>query len=156
MPKKAQEEMVGFGLIIIIVTVILLVLLGFSLKNSQKEIGESYEVNSFIQAFLQYTSDCKDNLGYLSTRKLITNCYDQKKCLDGRKTCDVLNSTLKEIIEESWKVEGERPVKGYKLEIKSNEKEILLIEKGNITKNYKGSMQPLGKKNIDIFFTVYY
>ncbi|GAG23113.1 unnamed protein product, partial [marine sediment metagenome] len=35
--KKAQEEMLGFGLIIIIVLVIMMVFLGFSLRNSEKQ-----------------------------------------------------------------------------------------------------------------------
>ena len=156
--NKAQEEMVGFALIIIIVAVILLVFIGFSLRNSQKENVESYEIDSFIQAFLQYTTDCKDldNLKYRSVQNLIADCSDNEKCFNGRETCDVLNSTLKGIVEESWKVVGDRPVKGYELEIKSDETEILLIKKGNVTKNYKSSMQPLGKKDIDIFFTAYY
>ena len=62
--KKAQEEMVGFALIIILVAVILLIFLGFSLRDQEKETIESYEVESFIQSFLQYTSDCRDNLEF--------------------------------------------------------------------------------------------
>ncbi len=46
--KKAQEELVGFALIIIIVAVILLFLIVFSLRSNEKEAVESYEVNSFI------------------------------------------------------------------------------------------------------------
>ena len=155
---RGQEEMVGFALIIIIVAVILLIFIGFSLRNPQKENVESYEVDSFIQAFLQYTTDCKDlnNLQYRLVQNLIADCSDNEKCFDERDTCDVLNSTLKGIVEESWKVVGDWPVKGYELEIKSDEAVILLIKKGNVTKNYKSSMQPLGKKDINILFTAYY
>lgn len=156
--KKAQEEMVGFALIIIVVAVILLIFLGFALRKQQKEIVESYEVESFIQAFLQYTTDCRDNLEYLSIQKLIFDCYGGEMCLDGRSACDALNSTLKEILEESWKVEGDRPVKGYELKIASDEEEILLITKGNLTGNSKGAMQEFSRSGnlIEIFFTAYY
>ena len=156
--KYGQEEMVGFGLIIIIVSVILLIFLGFALRSPQKEPVESYEVNSFIQGFLQYTSDCRDNLEYLSIQKLIFGCNDDEMCLDGRSACDVLNSTLTGIAEEGWKIEGDRPIKGYELKIDSNKAEILLIKKGNITGNYKGSMQDFSRSgnSVEIFFTAYY
>jgi len=156
--KKAQEEMVGFGLIIIIVAVILLIFLGFALRSQQKESVEDYEVNSFIQGFLQYTSDCRNNLEYLSIQKLIFDCNNNEICLDGRSFCDVLNSTLTGIVEESWDIKGDRPIKGYELKISSNEAETLLIKKGNSTGNYKGSMQDFSRSgnSVEIFFTAYY
>jgi len=156
--KYGQEEMVGFALIMIMVAVILLIFLSFSLRSGQKEIVESYEVESFIQAFLQYTTDCRDNLEYLSIRKLIFDCQDDKMCLDERNTCKVLNSTLKEVLKESWKVEGDRPVKGYEFKIIIDGEEMLLLKEGNITKNYKEAMQDFFRRGEDyeIFFTAYY
>jgi|TARA_B100001971_G_C18153805_1_gene517345 hypothetical protein len=152
--KLAQEEMVGFALIIIVVAVILLVFVGFSLKNQEKETVESYEVESFTQSFLQYTTDCRDNLKTLSIQRLISNCRNNRICLDGRNTCEVLNSTLKGIVEESWKISTETAIKGYGLKIVSDGKEMLKFEKGNITVNSKGSVQYF--PNIEIFFTAYY
>ncbi|MFH1607619.1 MAG: hypothetical protein ABIA78_00630 [archaeon] len=159
--KRSQEEMVGFALIIVLVAVIGLIFLGFSLRNSQKEIVESYEVESFIQAFLQYNTDCGSyRKPSLSVQDLISECIDEKECLDGRESCNVLNSTLTEIIKESWKVEGDRPIQGYKLEIVLEDGigVIPLIGKGNSTKNSKGVSQPftpLGE-DYEIYFTVYY
>lgn len=156
--RKGQEEMLGFALIMIIVAVILVIFLGFSLRKPQKEALESYEVDSFIQAFLPYTSDCKDNLGYVSVQRLLFDCNSGEKCLDGRDTCEVLNSTLKGIVDASWKVEGDRPIKGYKLDILSNGEGMILIEKGNLTGSSKGSMQDFSKGGnlIEIFFIAYY
>ena len=104
--KKAQEEMIGFGLIIIIVAVIVLVFLAVSLNKSKEEDLGPNEVNSFIQATLSYTTSCAENPGdYYSIQKLITECVNYESlCLDERRTCDVLNSTLKEILDESWKI----------------------------------------------------
>jgi hypothetical protein len=153
--KRAQEEMVGFALIIILVAVILLVFLGFSLRDQEKEAVESYEVESFIQSFLHYTSDCRDNLEFLPVQKLISSCSNNQRCLDGRLACDVLEQTLKGIVEESWKTGAERPVKSYELKINSFEEEILELKEGNITANSKGSVQFL-PNSIEIFFTAYF
>ncbi len=154
--KSGQEEMVGFALIMIIVAVILLIFLSFSLGGGKKEIVESYEVESFLQAILQYTSDCEDNLEYLPIRKLIFDCQDDKMCLDEQNTCEVLNSTLTDIIKESWKIEGDRPIKGYEFKIIVEGEKMLLLKEGNITQNYKGAFQLLGKRDTEIFFTAYY
>ncbi len=156
MKKKAQEEMVGFALIMIIVAVILLVLLSISLRKPQQEEVESYEVDSFIQAFLQYTSDCRDDFEYLDVQELIIDCNDGRRCLDERYACEVLGSTMEGIVEESWNVGTDRPVVGYELRILSNDWELLLTE-GNKTRSYKGSSQNFFKRSnkFDIFFTAY-
>ena len=161
MSKKAQEEMVGFALIIVLVSVIVLIFLGLSLRDSQKETIESYEVESFIQAFLQYTTDCGDYRdSHLSVQKLISTCSQEEVCLDERDSCDVLNSTLTEIVEESWKVEGDRPIKGYELEIvlEDGTRIIPLISKGNSTGNSKGVLQPFAPlgEDYEVYFTAYY
>ena len=156
--KHAQEEIIGFALIIIIVAVILVIFLGFSLRNSQKELVESYEVESFIQTFLQYTTDCRNNLEYLSIQKLIFECNNNGKCLDGKDSCEVLNSTLKEIVGIGWGIGETAPTKAYELKINSGDNGIILIEEGNKTSNYKGSMQDFsrGGNLIEIRFIAYY
>jgi hypothetical protein len=154
--KYGQEEMVGFALIMILVAVILLIFVGFSLKDSQKDVTESYEVESFIQAFLQYTTDCADGYEprYYSVGKLITACNNGERCLDERDTCEVLELTLGEITGASWKVGENLPVKGYELKILSNNKDMMIIQKGNFTENSRGAVQYL--KDIEIFFITYY
>ena len=114
--KKGQEEIVGFALIIIIVAVVLLFLLSFSLKSSEKEEVESTEVSSFLQASLQYTTECETdsggsgNSGKLSLQDLIFECIDGGLCKDTDETgekdsCEALNSTWEGIVEESWNVD---------------------------------------------------
>jgi len=156
--KKAQEEIVGFALIIIIVAVILLFFINFYIRSGEKESVESYEADSFIQALLHYTTDCEDYLENLSIQDLILECDDDTLCLDYRKTCDVLNSTLRNIVDKTWRVGEDEPVKGYELNITANQKEILSFIEGNITRNYKGAEQSLPKSGylIKIFFRAYY
>ncbi len=153
--KKAQEELVGFAVIIIIVAVILLFFLNFYLRSGEKESVNNYEVDSFIQAFLPYTTDCEDYLEYLSVQDLILECNDDAFCLNDEKACDVLNSTLKNIVGKTWKVGENYPVKGYELKITINQQEVLSFIEGNITKNYKGAEQPL-PHSIKVFFRAYY
>ncbi len=160
--KRSQEELIGFVLIIVIVAIILLVFLGFSLRNnSQKETVESYEVESFIYVSLQYTSDCKNNFEYLSIQKLISSCVREENCLyeeQEKNSCEVLNSTLKNILKESWPIGDERPVKGYKFNITSEGLGIISLSEGNFTGNSKGSSQDfiIRGNTIDIFFKAYY
>lgn len=156
--KKAQEEMVGFALIVVIVAVIILIFLGFTIRNKSNTDTQNYEVESFLQAVLQYTTDCEDYLGYLSVKELIIECERGRNCLDERDSCELLNLTLNKITEESWKIEGDRPVKGYSLNITSNQEEVLLISGGNFTKNSKGAIQDFSKSgnSIEITFSAYY
>ena len=133
--------MVGFALIVIIVAVILLVFLRFSITQSTDEdLVESYEVRGFIQSILQYTTEYDSET--ISIRKLI------KKCNNEDEGCEILESELSGIMEEGWKVEEGSVVKGYNLEIVEKDKEILKIEKGVETENYKISEQDLLKIKI--------
>ncbi len=157
--KRSQEEIVGFALIIIIVSVILLIFLSFSLRSSKKMEIESYEVEGFIQAFLQHTSDCEDSRGFLSIQDLIFSCDNTEMCLDETPACEMINFTLTEISENSWNVGEDTPIKGYELIITSDGEDVLSpIVKGNVTQNYKGGSQPFAKRGKDYYisFKVYY
>jgi len=146
--KRSQHEMVGFVLIVIIVAVILLVFLRFSLNESPEEnLIKSYEVGSFIQSVLQYTTEYESEP--ISLRKLI------KKCNNYNEGCEILEDELKNIMQESWTVEEGGVVKGYNLEIVEKDKEILKIIEGIETVNYKSSL-PQSLDKIDIKIRIYY
>ncbi|GIU68581.1 MAG: hypothetical protein KatS3mg001_431 [Candidatus Pacearchaeota archaeon] len=156
-PKKAQEEMVGFAIIVILVSIIILGILFFVLRAGTKQSVESYEVESFIQASLQYTTSCSDSSGNLTIRKLAFQCVDEVNCLDGRPSCDVLNETIKGILDASWPIEN-TPIKGYEFLMQSSLKNIIEIRKGNITNNYKGSLQDFttSQQALKVSFKIYY
>lgn len=152
--KRGQEEMIGFGLIIVIVAVILLIFISFVAFNKESGDVENYEIESFIQSMLQYTTECEDYLGYLSVQKLIYSCEKNEFCLNKENSCDVLENTLSGIVDSSWQIEN-RPIEAYELQIINNEKDMILINKGNKTNNYKSSMQILPKE-VSIVFSAYY
>ncbi|MBT3404740.1 hypothetical protein HN832_02595 [archaeon] len=156
--KNAQEEIVGFVLIMIIVAVLLVIFIGFSLRNSQKENVESYEVESFIQSSLQYTTNCEDNFEYLSMEKLIFRCIDNEVCLNGQNSCQVLDEIFRGMLKEGWRIEN-RPLEGYDLKIEVDGQELIpSIFKGNLTKNYKGAVQDFTQsgRSVQILFRAYY
>ena len=155
--KRGQEEMVGFGLIVGIVAVILLFVLVFYLRSDSEEI-ESYEINSFIDSFLQYTTDCEFRGENLEIKDLILECEGDWICADGRGACSVLNYTLKEVIESSWRVGNATPIKKYELNIKINDEDLIFLEKGDFTRRFKGGYIGFDRRSssVRIFFRVYY
>ena len=154
--KKGQEEMVGFVLIVVVVSVILLFFLGITLQNKKAGI-ESQEVKNFISSFLPYTTECEIKARNVSIKNLVFECVDRKICANRKDSCEVLKDTLKEIVEVSWNVEEGSSNKGYSLKIFSSEGEILSLEEGNLTGLYKGSLQNFAKSGdtVDITFRVY-
>lgn len=154
--NKAQSEMVGFAMIIIIVSVLLLIVLSLSFKKTNEDITESQEVEAFIQSFLTITTDCAKSYepNYHSVRKLIFACNEKENCLDERDSCEVLNETLSKILENSWKVGEDWPIKGYLLNITVEGEELWTEQKGNVTNSNKGSAQSF-EQGIDIIFIAY-
>jgi len=154
--KKAQEEFVGFALIVVIVSVIMLVFFSFTLNQPPTNL-QSFEVVSFLQTTLQYTTDCRDNQEFLPVQKLISACAEKESCIDERDMCSVLNETLVDIIHESWGVGEDSPTKAYELKIIVEEQEILSLREGNITKNYKSALQDFSKSvnSVQIYFKAY-
>ena len=156
--KKAQEEMIGFAVIIIMVAIIMLVFLGFSMNKSGGDLVESYEIESFVQSTLQYHTSCYYNWKYIDVKDLIFRCSNEQSCEENIDPCIELNNTLKNIVSESWKIEGDRPEKGYEMNVFSNGEEMISFSEGNITNNYKGTLQDFTKSgiSIEILLKVYY
>lgn len=154
--KKAQEEMVGFALILILVAIIFVVLLAVYIKKPQSENIGSPEVNSFVQAFLQYTTNCEQNSENITIQRLIPKCQGKEVCADNRNTCNVLNDTLKGIIRESWNVGLDKPVRGYNLIINVSEKQFLNLTGGVVTNNYKTGLQDFSTPDGDYTIILFY
>ena len=140
--KKAQEEIVGFAIILILVAVIMLIFLVFSLTKPQKKPVESYEARNFIQSFLQYNTICGDSFNNnLSIKEVIFDCSKNKICSNEKKACAVLNSTMKQIMNDSFRINERTPLKAYELNISSSGRRILSMTKGNKTLDYKIATQ---------------
>jgi len=147
--KKAQHEIMGFVLIIIIVSIVGLIFLGFLVGRGEPIKQESVQVSNLLASSMYYTSDCAVNYvpNYKSGQDLIKSCWSTDFCLDERSACSALNSTMKEIIGESLDVSPDKPNKAYELNIYYKsldeavaDQSILILEEGD----YKNCSSQIG------------
>jgi len=120
MSKRAQEEMVGFVLIVVIVVIIAVIFLGISLRKPGTTASQkSEEVNSFLSSISYYTTDCEIDVSYPRTiGDLVRDCKDNKQCVDNRLACEALEFTLKAIISNStYVVSDDSSTIYYKLSV---------------------------------------
>ena len=116
--KRSQHEIVGFVIIVIIVSVIGLILLSFGIgKDTPRQT--SAEISHFLQSSMYHTSSCAINFipQYKDVEDLIKLCYNGQRCLDGKDTCEVLNLTLKNLIESGFDIDSSGVNKAYKMKI---------------------------------------
>lgn len=154
--KLAQEELVGFALIILIVGVIILVFVASGLNKSDEGPVESYEVEGFLQSALQYTTNCEEIFGNASLQDLIISCERGDFC-GNENSCLLLNQTLNKILEENWAVGESYPNKGYEFEITSETKRLFYSKEGVETVDSKGGRQSFakGREYVEVYFVVY-
>lgn len=104
--KHSQQEIIGFVLIIVIVSIIGVIFLSISLRRAGPSEQISIEVSNLLEASMYYTTDCA--VGFIPQYKdgqdLIKACWNDDKCLDERTACETLNKTLKEIIQQGLEV----------------------------------------------------
>jgi len=154
MNKKGQDEMVGFAIISIIIGVIILIVIGFMVNTTDKTNVQDYEIESFIQTSLQYTTECQDSFGFASITDLVISCNREEKCLNEKDSCEILNSTLSGLVENGWNVGEQSSVKGYEFDIKTGEQSTLNFKEGNQTANYKSAFQTFARNGEDYTITL--
>ena len=150
--KRAQEEMVGFVLVMVVVAVIFLVFLGISLRNPVVEVGkESREVQMFLSSLLDVSSDCalgfEPNFADVDT--LISECHQSsgKRCVSGERVCDVAEEVVGSVLAASWSVGNESVLKGYRFGVVyatnssggATEEDVLRVEKGECAGEKSGA-----------------
>ncbi|HLC77546.1 MAG TPA: hypothetical protein VJH92_00285 [Candidatus Nanoarchaeia archaeon] len=149
--RLGQEEIIGFALIVGIVFIILLVFLAVYLRKPYERSLENYQVQSFIDSVLEYTSECQGFVkSYLSVEDLIFECYDKEQCLNGKDSCEVLGTTIDGILKESWLISEDSQYNGYAFNITSNGREVASSVKGNKTDSYLGDVDSFTRKGEDI------
>jgi len=166
--KKGQEEMVGFGVIILLVVIIGLFFLWFSFSKPKAQNLDDYEAKSFLNSMLQYTTVCKDpGRDYKAVNDLFYWCYDHTpwtECKGGIDACETLNKTLDEITSASWDVGGGSPVKGYEIQVSVKDydgtmlEELYTKQEGNLSGNSRGAEEKYFKGNrwYEVVFNAYY
>lgn len=147
--RKAQQEIAGFVLIVLIVMVIGVVFLSIAFGKPETSKQTSVEVSNLLIASMYYTTDCAVNYipQYRDVQDLIKECYNDKignyrECLEGEKVCEALEKNLKNILDKSLMINEGAINKAYKLDIyftvdssdpsdsSANREDILSLENG--------------------------
>ena len=141
--KKAQHEIVGFVLIVLIVSVIGVVFLSITLGTPKNNRQTSIEVSNLLESSMYHTTDCAVNYipNYRDIQDLIRECYkDQtgnfRDCLGGGDVCKSLEDNFKGIVDKGLIIGEDSPNKAYKVDIyfssddETPNEEILSFEEG--------------------------
>ena len=144
--KRGQEEIVGFVLVVLLVCVAGLVFLGIFIRGGgQTGEQESVDIYQFLESAMKQTTECA--IGYepdfSDLGELIEQCRSGKICISGESACAVLNESLTEMLEKSWMVGPDRPIKGYVFNssygVETNSEEIVSVMSGECKGSIRGA-----------------
>jgi ABC-type branched-subunit amino acid transport system substrate-binding protein len=113
--KKAQQEIVGFVLIVVLVVIGLMVYLVFSLKSDEND--NSVEVENILNALMKHTTDCAIvyEPDYDDFEELFKSAHKGKTCSNiDESALDYLNETLREVLDDIFMTEA--TVTGYEIQ----------------------------------------
>ena len=150
MARKAQEEIVGFVLIVVLLVIVGVIFLGIRLRNPEPTQRESELIYMFLESTMEQTTDCKlsETGSFLVIDSLIRECHSlNSECVSGEKTCEVARNTLGNMLNATWQVGSEYPFKGYELNInyflnssgQLQLEDVLNISSGLCENSYSGS-----------------
>ena len=148
--KRGQEEIVGFVLIVVLVVIVFVIFLGIRLRNPEPSQKQSEILYQFLESAMEQTTDCvlSENGRNIVLDDLIKECYSTNNvCVSGESSCDNVEATMRDILNNTWKVGAEYPYKGY--EIKANYldnssssdpgEEVFSIIEGNCSSSFDGN-----------------
>jgi len=169
LPKKGQEELVGFVLVVVIVAVAGLIIMGLFLRiDGGKQTMKSADIAQFLDSASLVTTKChiSSPLFPASIGELAVACSSNKgeRCLEGTNACSVLNISMQEIIKSSWTIGTNSTIRGYEFQIimTSNKTTsltstpVLLIQEGACTKDYRlgEHIQPGARRGTSLVTTL--
>lgn len=151
--RKGQEEIAGFVVVVLLISVIFVVFLGFSLnKKPIVQEKESREIAQFLESIRQTTSECSLSGDVpVNFKELTGACYDGIGCSDGKKACEVLDEMSSSLLEESYNVGLEAQIKGYLFSIDFEQK-LFEEKKDNLINLSRGNCSSLSYREADDFF----
>lgn len=106
--KRAQQEMVGFVLIVVLVVIALMIFLVISVRKPVQST-ESAKIENLLTTLMKYTTNCTLNSepNFESVESLMKSCYKIRECKNlGISACDYMNSSLGNILSDVYKSES--------------------------------------------------
>ncbi|KKS11106.1 MAG: hypothetical protein UU67_C0084G0003 [Candidatus Daviesbacteria bacterium GW2011_GWB1_41_5] len=148
--RRAQEEIVGFVLIVVLVVIVLVIFLGISLRNPKPQQRESEIIYQFLESSMEQTTNCSlsEGASYLPLDDALRECHETgSSCADGMSSCDSSEDTLKKILNNSFAVGPAYPYKGYDISAvyvvnasgQQQVEPVLNITAGNCSNSYSGN-----------------
>ncbi|MGV8142878.1 MAG: hypothetical protein ACP5NS_04595 [Candidatus Pacearchaeota archaeon] len=165
MNKRAQEEIVGFVLIVVLVVIVAVIFLGIRLRNPEVVQKDSEIVYQFIESAMEQTTSCKKTQtgNFIAVDDLMRECHASNSiCVTGEPSCEVLDNTIRNMLNATWVVGPEYPYKGYSARAvyslnssdQSQQEEVLNITQGNCQDSFVGSSYIIPEFPGTITFTV--
>jgi len=150
--RKGQEEIAGFVLIVVLVSIIFLVILGLFVRGSGKDSAQnSKNVLQFLESSMTYTTDCAINEpNYLTLGELIAKCKTSSGslCTNDENVCKAANKTIIGLLDSGWVISKEGNYRGYQFKSAVNlsgaMKPFIEISKGNCSGKYLGHNYNIG------------
>lgn len=121
---RGQQEIIGFALIVVIVTVISLIFLILYLKKPVTQ--ENVEVENLLASTMDFTTQCVINPPtYETMEDLIKTCAlsQGKRCKNGDDPCEYLTRLEKDILSSAKKTDN--LMNGYQLDINLQNKAVI-------------------------------
>jgi hypothetical protein len=138
--KRGQEEIVGFGALLVVLAIVGVILLGLYLRQPVQDQGTFPEAGSFLDALPSVTSTCSfAGERLISVHELISACIKQPgKTCGGQSVCTVMNQTVQALVTQAFPV-GSR-IQGYRFIIEEQGTPSLSLQQGNCT-TYTGDQR---------------
>ena len=104
MKRKGIEEMVGFVVVIALVSVGLVIFLGLSLLRGNQQIEDNYGLERYLDSVMEVTSECAIGFipAYANIGELIRECAQGKNCVGGKDACVVLEDMLPLVLNQTF------------------------------------------------------
>ncbi len=148
--KKGQEEIMGFVLIVVLIVVVFVIFLGIKLRNPEPAQKQSEIIYQFLESSMEQTTECvlNQNSRNVVMDDLIKECYSNNNvCISGETSCETVEDTMNDILNNTWKVGAEYPYKGYEIKAdyfdnsssQGKGEKVFLISSGNCNRSFDGN-----------------
>jgi len=124
--KKAQQEIVGLVVIVLIVSVMGLVFLSFMIGRGEVIKDSSVGLENLLDAEMMKSSNCAINFvpEYDNIEELAKSCYENRVCLNSNNSCEVLEKLLREDIGKGLEMNVGSVNKGFELSVRYRDVEL--------------------------------
>jgi cytochrome c1 len=161
--KKAQEESMGFVIIVMIVLVIGVVFLGLSIRGHKTPAQQKQELSDLSWAVLSYTTDCSISSETRDVWHLAQECDIRpgQPCDNGMAVCSALNSTLSDIFNNVIGTNAtlaSQYIHAYEFVVSMPSYGKMSTKQGNLTGNYfvYNTLIPGNVEDINVTAKFYY